>query len=250
MMKTTGLLLFSTVLLVACGGQEKVTLDNEEKEASYAIGYKTGEQMRGQMGSLELEAFIAGMRDGVEGADNPMIKPEEMEKVIMDFQKREMEQRKEKREKAATENKEKSEAFLEENAGKDGVETLDSGIQYKVLESGEEGAESPEATDTVVAHYHGTLIDGTVFDSSVDRGEPATFPLDRVIEGWQIALPNMKVGDKWEIYIPSDLAYGEQGAGQTIGPNQALIFEVELLEVKDEAAEKEEPQLEAGQPQE
>ncbi len=236
-MKKAGVLALSAAFVTACGGSgggDDVKLDNEDKKASYAIGYKTGEQMKSQMKDLELESFITGMRHGVGGTDNPKLEPEKMQTVIQEFQKRKMKERQENRKQESSENAEKGEKFLKENAQNDGVKTMDSGLQYKVLERGEEGAESPEEGDTVKAHYHGTLLDGTVFDSSVDRGEPATFPLDRVIEAWQIALPEMKVGDKWKLFVPPELAYGEQGAGQDIGPNQTLIFEVELLGLPDE----------------
>ena len=124
----------------------------------------------------------------------------------------------------------KGETFLQENAKKEGVKTLPSGLQYKSVKQGD--GKSPKATDTVSVHYRGTLIDGTEFDSSYKRNEPAEFPVNRVIKGWTEALQLMKEGDKWMLYIPSALAYGERGAGGLIGPNEALVFEVELLKVK------------------
>ena len=130
--------------------------------------------------------------------------------------------------KKATENAEKGKKFLEENAKKSGVDTLANGIQYKIIKKGE-GAK-PAATDMVKVHYRGTLIDGTEFDSSIKRGEPVEFPLNRVIPGWTTALQQMPVGSKWEIFIPSDQAYGPRGNG-SIGPNETLIFEVELLDI-------------------
>jgi FKBP-type peptidyl-prolyl cis-trans isomerase FklB len=135
-------------------------------------------------------------------------------------------------EEAAGNNLEASEKFLAENAERDGVTVTESGLQYEVLESGEEGAASPTLEDTVEVHYHGTLPDGTVFDSSVERGQPASFGLQHIIPAWQEALPMMKEGDKWKVVVPPSLGYGEQGAGGDIGPNQALIFEIELLDVK------------------
>ena len=128
---------------------------------------------------------------------------------------------------AGDKNLKEGETFLAENAKKDGVKSTASGLQYKVLKSGS-GA-TPKSSDEVKVHYHGKLIDGTVFDSSVDRGEPVTFPVTGVIPGWVEALQLMKVGDKWQIYLPSKLAYGAQGAGGKIGPNAVLVFDVELL---------------------
>jgi len=133
---------------------------------------------------------------------------------------------------AAGENKTKGEAFLAENAKKEGVKVTQSGLQYKVLEAGD-GA-TPKATDVVKTHYRGTLIDGTEFDSSYERGEPVEFPVNGVIQGWVEALQLMKVGGKWRLYIPPDLAYGERGAGRLIGPNQVLIFDIELLDIVEE----------------
>jgi len=125
-----------------------------------------------------------------------------------------------------------SASFLQENSAKDGVVTLASGLQYLILESGDASGASPTADNSVLAHYHGTLIDGTVFDSSVDRGEPAQFGLSQVISGWTEALQLMKVGDKWRLFLPSNLAYGEQSPTPAIPPNSALIFDVELLEIR------------------
>ena len=122
-----------------------------------------------------------------------------------------------------------SKAYMAENAKKDGVVTTDSGLQYEILEEGD-GA-TPKATDKVIAHYEGTLIDGTVFDSSIQRGEPATFPVNGVIQGWQEVLQMMKEGGKWRVVIPGNLAYGPQGAGEMIGPNETLIFDIELIAI-------------------
>ncbi|MCH9784023.1 MAG: FKBP-type peptidyl-prolyl cis-trans isomerase, partial [Gammaproteobacteria bacterium] len=151
-----------------------------------------------------------------------------------DYQTRMMEARQKKMEEQAQANLEEGQAFLDENADKDGVEVTDSGLQYQVLESGEEGAQSPTLEDTVEVHYKGMLRDGTVFDSSIERDKPAVFGLKHIIPGWQEALPMMKVGDKWKLFLPPELGYGEQGAGGDIGPNEVLIFEVELLDVKDQ----------------
>ena len=231
-MKKAGLIVAGVLALSACGDKAgDVKLDNDLSKASYSIGVKTGEQMKGRMDDLDFEAFVAGMRAGAQGEEGSLkLTEEEMEAAIVAYQQQKFEQMEAEMKKAQEENLAKGDAFRKENGAKEGVTTLEDGIQYEVLASGE-GAQ-PTLDDTVVAHYHGTLIDGTVFDSSVDRGEPATFPLGRVIQGWQEALPLMHVGDKWRIVIPPELAYGENGVGDAIGPNETLVFEVELLEVK------------------
>ena len=155
---------------------------------------------------------------------------EERDKTLQAFQKEMMEKQIAASKEAAEKNKAEGEKFLAENKTKDGVKTTASGLQYKVLKEGS-GA-SPKETDTVVTNYRGTLIDGTEFDSSYKRNEPASFPVNRVIKGWTEALQLMKPGAKYQLFIPSSLAYGERGAGQLIGPNATLIFEVELLSIK------------------
>ncbi|MBQ0754194.1 MAG: FKBP-type peptidyl-prolyl cis-trans isomerase [Gammaproteobacteria bacterium] len=229
-MKKTGLVLASVLALSACGESKDVKLDTEVSKASYAIGYKTGEQMNGRMDDLDFEAFVAGMRVGAKGSEAEMrLTAEEMDVAITEYQKQKFEQMEAELAQKGEANLSEGAAFREENGKKDGVTTLESGLQYEVLASGD--GEMPTLADTVIAHYHGTLIDGTVFDSSVDRGEPATFPLNRVIEGWQEALTMMHVGDKWKIVIPSEMAYGPSGVAE-VGPNATLVFEVELLEVE------------------
>ena len=221
-----------------------VDLDTEDKRAAYAIGYRSGEQMHGQMDDLDTEAFLAGMRDGMGGKTEGLpMETADMDDAIMEFQQQMMARQQETMEEEGRKNREEGEQYRSENAEREEVTELESGLQYEVLESGEEGARSPDEGDTIKAHYHGTLVDGTVFDSSRDRGEPATFPLSGVIPGWQEALPKMKVGDKWRIVMPPELAYGEHGAGELVGPSATLIFEVELLEVldEDEAQEQMDP---------
>ena len=203
---------------------------------SYFLGISVGQQM-GQSGfkltDLNLEGLLAGFRDGIENKE-PALTQEQLAEArgkiqtLLQARQQEMNQQ---MAKEAIANKEKGVAFLAENAKKEGVKELVDGIQYKELKAGT--GPSPKATDTVRVHYTGTLIDGTKFDSSVDRGEPATFPVNRVIQGWQRSIPKMKVGGKWILYIPSDLAYGEQGSPSGgIGPNEVLIFEVELLGIE------------------
>ena len=219
-----------TLGLVACQpAEEKITLDNIDAKNSYAIGLKFGDSMKREIEELQLKAFFSGVTDGFEGKD-AMLTPEEVASTMQAFQAKKMAEMKQKSDVALAENESAGTAFLAENKARNGVTTLDSGLQYEVLTAGE-GA-SPSKEDKVTVHYHGTLIDGTVFDSSVERGSPATFGVGQVIKGWTEALQLMKAGDKWKLFIPSDLAYGPRGAGGKIGPNAALIFEVELLSIE------------------
>lgn len=215
--------------LVACQPAENVTtLDTDDQKGSYAIGLGFGESMKRDLPELDLNTFFSGVSDGFQGNEAKLSKAE-AEVVIKALQAKKMAEMKQKGEAALEENKVLGMAFLEKNKAREGVKTLESGLQYEVLASGE--GDTPTDKDKVKVHYHGTLIDGTVFDSSVERGTPATFGVTQVIKGWTEALQLMKVGDKWKIFLPSDLAYGPRGAGASIGPNAALIFEVELLEV-------------------
>ena len=229
-MKKLGIVLAGTVLLAACG-QDNAEVKTDDQKASYALGFRSAEQMR-SLENLDLDAMVAGLRDGFDEKGESRLGDEDLDQLIRDFQGRMMAAQQKKVEEEAGKNLEASEKFLADNAERDGVTVTDSGMQYEVLASGEEGAASPTLNDTVEVHYHGTLPDGTVFDSSVERDQPATFGLQQIIPGWQEALPMMKEGDKWKIVLPPSLAYGEQGAGGDIGPNQVLIFEIELLDVK------------------
>ena len=229
---TGGLLLFAT----GCTAEDKATsgtpqLDTMEQKVSYSLGLNIGQDMKQQDIKIEPDLVSRGIRDAMTGAE-PLMSQEEIQSTFMEFQKELMAKQQKASEEMATTNLQEGEAFLEENLKKEGVKSLPSGLQYKVIEEGK-GA-SPKAEDTVKVHYEGRLIDGTVFDSSVKRGEPATCPVNGVIPGWTEALQNMKEGAKWEIYVPPSLAYGERGAGQLIEPNSTLIFEVELLEVNPE----------------
>ena len=234
-MKKLGIVLAGTVLLAACG-QENAEVKTDDQKASYALGFRSAEQMR-SLENLDLDAMVAGLRDGFDEKGESRLGDEDLDQLIRDFQGRMMAAQQKKVEEEAGKNLEASEKFLADNAERDGVTVTDSGMQYEVLASGEEGAASPTLNDTVEVHYHGTLPDGTVFDSSVEREQPATFGLQQIIPGWQEALPMMKEGDKWKIVLPPSLAYGEQGAGGDIGPNQVLIFEIELLDVKGSGVE-------------
>lgn len=228
-------LVASVAALAACGQQDNggstdVSLDSDVQQASYAIGYRTGEQMYGNTEDLDLDAFLAGLRAGAKGETDLPMAEEDLDAAIVAYQQRKVSEREDEMRQLSGANADEGEAFRAENAERDGVIVTESGLQYEVIESGD--GDSPTLNDLVVAHYHGTLVDGTVFDSSVERGEPATFPLGQVIEGWQEALQLMSEGDKWRIVLPPELAYGEQGAGQQIGPNATLVFEVELVEVR------------------
>lgn len=207
--------------------------DAEKKETvadpvGYFLGLSVGQQMRQsgfRDGDLSIDGVMAGFKDGLNGEASSLTDEQlqsTQEKIQTLLQARRSEMVKDKKAAGAK--------FLAENSKKEGVKSLEDGVQYKVLAAGK--GDSPGLTDTVKVHYTGKLVNGTVFDSSVQRGEPATFRVGQVIKGWQSALQKMKVGDKWMIYIPSDLAYGERGAGASIGPHEVLTFEVELLEIQ------------------
>jgi len=204
---------------------------------SYCIGISFGKSMRGQQIDIDLPAFSDGIKAGVEGTESKYTEAE-MREVMLKFQTSMIEKQVESQEQAAEAASQKEKQFFEENKKKNGVSSTDSGLQYRIIKSGE--GPKPTVSDSVTVHYHGTLTDGTVFDSSYERGEPVTFKVDRVIAGWTEALQLMHEGDKWELYIPSTLAYGSHGAGGRIGPNETLVFEVELIKVgsTDPAAAK------------
>ncbi|MDD6211435.1 MAG: FKBP-type peptidyl-prolyl cis-trans isomerase [Bacteroidales bacterium] len=189
---------------------------------SYALGLSIGNNFKSSgINDLELSDFTEGVKDILENKD-PKISYDEAKKVINDFFMKLQEEKLEL-------NKKAGEEFLTINKGKAGVITLPSGLQYEVLKTGE--GNKPKATDKVRCHYHGTLINGTIFDSSIERGEPAVFGVNQVIAGWTEALQLMNEGSKWRLFIPSNLAYGERGAGEVIEPNSTLIFDVELIEI-------------------
>jgi FKBP-type peptidyl-prolyl cis-trans isomerase FklB len=202
-------------------------------DVSYCIGTMIAGNLKQQGVKVDIAELTKGLTDTLEGK-KPRIEPAEVQKIMMAFQQEQMKAQQEKASGAATKNKEEGTAFLAKNGKEEGVVTTASGLQYKILKQGD-GAK-PAATDKVKVHYHGTLLDGKVFDSSVDRGEPISFPLDGVIKGWTEGVQLMPVGSKFKFFIPSDLAYGDGGAGADIGPGSTLIFEVELLAI--EAAEK------------
>lgn len=206
-------------------------LTSLEQKVTYIVGYRMAKQAEQGEFALDKAVMAMAIQDVAEEKE-PRIAQEDQQKIMMEFQTQQEAKRKAEADKASAENLEKGKTFLAENAKKDGVKTTESGLQYKVVSAVEEGA-SPKAEDTVKVHYHGTLIDGEVFDSSKDRGQPVTFPVSGVIQGWVEGLQLMKVGEKFEFYIPAELAYGENGTGP-IGPNSTLVFEVELLEINPE----------------
>jgi FKBP-type peptidyl-prolyl cis-trans isomerase len=213
------------------------SLKSVKERASYSIGVNIGNNFKRLGFDLDISLLAKGISDALSGA-KPQLADKEMQEALETFQREATARQAEMAQKAAEKNKQEGIAFHAENKKKEGVTTLPSGLQYKVLKSG--NGKSPKATDTVTTNYKGTLLDGTVFDSSYDRGEPASFPVNQVIKGWTEALQLMKVGDKWQLFIPSELGYGERGAGQAIGPNASLVFEIELLGIQpsDPASQK------------
>ncbi|ASJ75398.1 FKBP-type peptidyl-prolyl cis-trans isomerase [Granulosicoccus antarcticus] len=201
---------------------QDTTLETPESKISYGLGMMIGERVLQQYGELDYDLLMQGMKAQKAGEETLIT----MEEAQMALQA----QQEEVAAAAAAVAQEKGDGFLAENKAKEGVAVTDSGLQYEVITEGD-GAK-PTADDTVSVHYVGTLMDGTEFDSSIARGEPASFPLKGVIPGWTEGLQLMNVGSKYRFVIPSDLAYGERGAGQAIGPGETLVFEVELLEIK------------------
>jgi FKBP-type peptidyl-prolyl cis-trans isomerase FklB len=235
-------LVFLLIGLVACrkaGGDTakaltKESLDSQKKKVSYAIGLDIGQNFKARAMDIDLDILFQGLKDA-QKTEKPLLEAEEIQKVMTQFQQDMMKIEQEKRMSQGQGNKAQEEAFLKENAKKPGVKITASGLQYKVITEGT--GPRPMESDTVKVHYRGTLLDGNEFDSSYKRNEPAVFPLKGVIKGWTEALQLMKVGSKYQIFLPSSLAYGEQGAGQIIGPNATLIFEVELLGIEKPAPE-------------
>src|SRR6266513_2026376 len=225
------LTIYLAAILVASIGlaQDKAQLKDQKEKASYSIGHELGASLKKGNMDVNTDILTKGLKDGLTGAKSALT-DEQIKETLTAFQKEMMEKQQAAQKELGEKNTAAGEKFLTENKKKDGVKTTASGLQYKVLKEGS-GA-SPKETDTVVTNYKGTLIDGTEFDSSYKRNEPASFPVNRVIKGWTEALQLMKPGAKYQLFIPSSLAYGERGAGQLIGPNATLIFEVELLSIK------------------
>jgi FKBP-type peptidyl-prolyl cis-trans isomerase len=220
-------------MLAACSGGaapsfDDAPIDTDDQKASYGIGLNVGGQLADARDRLDLAAFTRGIDDALQGSD-PDIPPEELQAVLQAFSQQIQTAAAEEQERAATENAAEGEAYVAENAAREGVTTTDSGLQYEVLHEGE-GA-SPTTEQRVRLHYRGSLIDGTEFDSSYERGEPAEFGVGQLIPGFTEALTLMKPGSHYRVVIPGDIAYGMRGSPPAIGPNSTLIFEIELLEI-------------------
>lgn len=237
---------FLVALAVAVSGlssasaqDSKTELKTTKQKFSYGVGRSIGQNLKSQGIELDVKAFMAGVAE-IQAGTEAQLSEDELRDAMIAYQKEVQKKQamaqlaKDPERKALAEkNAKEGKTFLAANLKKEGVKTTKSGLQYKVMKSGT-GKENPKANSTVKTHYHGTLIDGTVFDSSVKRGEPVSFRVDQVISGWTEALQLMKAGDKWQLFIPSDLAYGlSPRPGGPIGPNAVLVFEVELIEIED-----------------
>ena len=219
------IILSSLILFLACKTEkpkESASLITELDSVSYSLGVNIGENIKKQFENINLDNFEAGIKDVLEKELETKISDNQAQAIINSYFSK-------KQKKESESMIEEGANYLQENAKKEGVTTLPSGLQYEVINDGT--GPMPSIEDNVTTHYHGTLIDGTVFDSSVERGEPASFPVGGVIKGWTEALQLMSVGSKWKLYVPYDLAYGERGAGAQIGPYSTLIFEVELISI-------------------
>jgi FKBP-type peptidyl-prolyl cis-trans isomerase FklB len=206
-------------------GAETSTLTTEKQKFSYTIGFQIAQNIKSKGLDIDAKALAQAIED-VLGGKQPQLSMEDMRAAMASFQRKQLEARAA----IAAKNQQAGEAYLAGNKKKDGVVTLPSGLQYKVMKKG--SGKKPTAKDTVVVNYRGTLLDGKEFDNSYDRGQPATLEVGGVIPGWQEVLQLMPVGSKWQVVIPPDLAYGPRGAGDSIGPNETLIFEIELVEIK------------------
>lgn len=234
------LIVFCFLLLVPSSllAEEQKALETQQEKESYSIGYQVGLSIKNDAVEVDVETLIQGLQDAVAGKEG-LLSNEEMRSLILALKERAREAQMRKFSEAKVKNAEESQKFLDENAKKEGVQTTESGLQYRVLQEG--NGISPKEDDFVMVHYRGTFTDGEEFDSSYSRGEPQRLQTDGVIKGWTEALQMMKKGSKWEIFVPPDLGYGRNGMPPKIPPNSVLVFEIELLSVekKQEADEKE-----------
>lgn len=222
-------LLLVPLILSACeGGTSSANLDTEAARASYAIGRNVGRNLTPTAGHLDLDAFARGVEDMLAERE-AAVPEEELQAALQSFSQTIQQEQQAEMASRAEANRREGEAFLEENAAREGVTTTESGLQYEVLEPGD--GPTPSPGDQVTIHYRGTLPDGTEFDSSHQRGEPATFGVSNVIPGFSEGLQLMPVGSRYRLVIPGDLAYGPQGSPPVIGPDQTLIFEIEMLDI-------------------
>ena len=235
---TSGITVFAFIFALAITGCDSdsfsdgdADLETNIDSVSYAFGYLNGQQMvQREMSDLDPEIFAEAMEQAFE-EDSSIIPERELSTILQSYQRRAQQKTQQMKQQEAKENEEKGQAFLEENKTKEGVQTTESGLQYKIVKEGS-GA-SPGAEDTVVVNYEGSLLDGEVFDSSYDRGQPAEIPLNRVIPGWTEGIQLMEKGAEYTFWIPGNLAYGlNPRANGPIGPNETLVFDVELVEVK------------------
>ena len=230
-MKRSLFIVLTTLVMAAQAlAQGDPALKDDKEKISYSVGVEIGTTLKKQGIDVAPDVLTRGVRDALTGAKTLMTE-EEIIETLTNFKKEYIAKKQELSKQLAEKNKKEGEAYLAENKKKEGVVALPSGLQYKVINPGTD--KKPKATDTVKAHYRGTLIDGKEFDSSYRRGEPASFPVNGVIPGWSEALQLMGEGAKWQVFIPSNLAYGERGAGRDIGPNATLIFEIELISIQE-----------------
>jgi FKBP-type peptidyl-prolyl cis-trans isomerase FklB len=217
-------------LAVPLSAEENIVLKDQKDKVSYSIGIDIGNNLKNLKVDMNLDLLVRGIRD-VLSETKLLMTEQEIRSTMMAFQKELMAKREQQMKVLGEKNKKEGESFLAENKKRAGVTTLPSGLQYKVFKAGT--GKTPTDTNTVTVHYRGTLIDGTEFDSSYRRGQPATFQVKGVIPGWIEALKLMQEGAKWQLFIPPNLAYGERGAGSVIGPNATLIFELELISIQE-----------------
>ena len=222
----------------APASSQPLVLKTDKEKLSYAIGMNIGASMKKDTLDIDPTILARGIKDALTGAKTSLTE-EEARTIVNAFRTEMMKKQQAEAQKAGDANKQAGEKFLAENKTKDGVVTLPSGLQYKVIKQGD--GPKPTASDTVVTNYRGTLIDGKEFDSSYKRGQPATFPVGQVIKGWTEALQLMPVGSKWQLFIPANLAYGDKSPGGDIGPNSTLIFDIELLSIEQKKPADKQP---------